>query len=384
MISLARMKVVLISSRIDIVMFCRHLLETSSNFTISSRTNVRFKSDAFYIIDAREFQNASADFLESVKRNEKRILVLLTSEASSSVKNYSENLCSNTLFYPINEILFNQCLKRMIDSCPIADNENSKIKYECTCDNLFGLFEGKSELIRELRAKIENAAKLDTPVLLLGETGTGKSTAAEIIHKLSARSGKPFKRLNVSTISDSLACSTLFGTVYGAYTDAVKNEGMFKAADGGVLFLDEVGMATLSLQAMLLMAIDSGLIQKVGSEKTEKVDVRVILATNASVQTMMREGTFRSDLFFRVSDTIIQMPALRDRKEDLAFLAQKLAARSDRLFTDEAIRSIEKYEWPGNIREFNQCLNRAIRECPLKEISSDYLDFGLFNSRDFD
>ena len=160
---------------------------------------------------------------------------------------------------------------------------------------------------------------------------------------------------------------------------AARSQGLFKAADGGTLFLDEIGMSSPALQAMLLTVLESGQIQKVGSEKTERVDVRVIFATNASISAMMQSGSFRSDLYFRISDTVICIPPLRERKEDIRFMIEEYAAKNRKYIPETTVRRMEEYYWPGNIRELHQCLRRAFRNCPHDTIGAEYLDFGLFN-----
>ncbi|MBR1638142.1 MAG: sigma-54-dependent Fis family transcriptional regulator [Treponema sp.] len=370
----------MISSRNDVLSFCYNALEQKSQLRLETDSlECLFSESCFFIIDGAEFQNMSFRLFEQAKVRSKNILILITSDIPVSIRNYCEGFFHNVIFFPIDSDLFMlQVVKQVAESSKRGSLGDSKIE-EPISDSLMGFFAGKSKLMRNVRAKIERASKLDGPVLLLGETGTGKSTAAELIHKLSVRREKPFASKNVSTISDTLACSTLFGTECGAYTDAVKKEGLFKTADGGTLFLDEVGMASLSLQAMLLTALESGVIQKVGSEKSERVDVRVIFATNASLVDMINTGLFRTDLYFRISDIVIQIPPLRERREDLRYMASEYAQKNGKMLSEDAFNMIEEYYWPGNIRELNQCLGRAFRNCPKELVSSDYLDFGLFN-----
>ena len=383
MVSLSTLKLSLISSRKDIVDFCRNLLETKSSFRVESRLTDSFLSKSrFFLIDAEVLMNCSSDFLAKVKENSNRVLLLISADASEEVIDFCDSISSTVVTFPISDNHFMHYIKRMIEQFDASNGENNKKCNNCEeviPDSLMGCFIGNSALIKQVRRKIVIAARHDTSVLLLGETGTGKSKAAEIIHLLSRRKAFPFQSQNVSTISDELACSKLFGTINGAYTDAVATEGLYKLADGGTLFLDEIGMASPALQAILLTAIETGIIQKVGSGKSEKVDVRTIFATNASIKKMMEMGTFRSDLYFRISDDIIHVPSLRDRKEDLRMISEDYALRNDRILTEEALEKIENYDWPGNIRELNSCLARAFRNSGTKEVSPENLDFGLFD-----
>lgn len=379
--TLASLKIILISSRDDVLSFCSDILEPRASLKIEMRRGrLIFDQTGFFIIDAGELISAPSDFIDGIKSNISRILMLIPADAPKSLADFTESICENIVTFPLNEDYFLFCLQNLIATMP----DKSRLGDFCAddepdCQNLLGFFGGKSGAMCDLRRKIARAGQMEASVLLLGETGTGKSTAANIIHKISARGRMPFMSMNVSTISDSLACSTLFGTENGAFTDAVKSEGLFKAADGGSLFLDEVGMASLSLQAMLLTALETGMIQKVGKSEAEKVDVRVIFATNAPIKNMLQQGLFRPDLYFRISDMVIQIPPLRERKEDLEDLAQDYARKHNKTLSADAIRVIEDYDWPGNIRELQQCLNRAFHNCAKNEISGNHIDFGLFN-----
>ena len=184
-------------------------------------------------------------------------------------------------------------------------------------------------------------------------------------------------KLSMSTIVDSLAGSTFFGTVTGAYTDATSKKGFFKMADKSTLFLDEIGLASPLVQAMLLNVLNSGEIQKVGSDNIEKVDVRLITATNENLELLVEKGSFRSDLFYRINDNIIKMPALRDRKEDLPEIVTAHLSGTARTLSENAMDKIMQYNWPGNIRQLHKCLDRAFNFYNKEIITADELDFDL-------
>ena len=246
-------------------------------------------------------------------------------------------------------------------------------------DSVLGYFRGISKKIEIVRQEIRQAALYDEPVLLLGETGTGKTTAASVIHKLSSRKEKEFQSLNISTVVDTLASSTFFGTESGAYTDAQEQKGIFKIANKGTLLLDEIALATMKVQQILLNVLESGNLKSVGSDKTDKIDVRMIFATNAPIDQMLKEKTFREDLYYRISDHIIKLPNLRDRKEDIRVIVDAYVKSEGKIISEKAIQRLEDYDWPGNIRELKQCLKRSVKKADADEIREDHIDFGLFN-----
>jgi DNA-binding NtrC family response regulator len=199
-------------------------------------------------------------------------------------------------------------------------------------------------------------------VLLLGETGSGKDVVASLIHRTSPRAAKPFFALNCATLSPELAERELFGSVKGAYTDAVNSQGYFAAASGGTLFLDEVAELALPVQAKLLRVIENRELARLGSPQTERTNVRIVTATNKHLGAEIREGRFREDLYQRLADHTIRLPPLRDRSEDLFYLLDHLLEqqhgrdnRSTRFkFTRDLIRALRSYPWPGNVRELRR------------------------------
>jgi len=216
---------------------------------------------------------------------------------------------------------------------------------------------GVSMAIRHLREEIEILAPTDLPVLLEGETGTGKELVAREIHERSRRRGRPFFPVNCATLGE-LAESELFGHEKGAFTGAVRStRGCVGSADGGTLFLDEIGDLPLSLQAKLLRFLDSGEYRRVGDSRTRKADVRVISATNCDLETMCQENRFRQDLYFRISGARIRTLPLRDHPEDIPLLTwhfiEEFSFRHNRTFqmAPDAVTALSDYEWPGNVRQ---------------------------------
>lgn len=227
---------------------------------------------------------------------------------------------------------------------------------------------GKSPQLISALEEIENVADTDTTVLILGETGTGKELFARAIHNRSYRKNKPLIKLNCAAMPAELIESELFGHEQGAFTGATKKrEGRFKLADKGTIFLDEIGELSLSLQAKLLRVLQEKEFEPVGSSHTEKIDVRVIAATNRDLEEEVKSGNFREDLFYRLNVYPIQIPPLRERGEDVILLAENFAekfasklAKKIEPLTEEAIVKLKSYGWPGNIRELQNVIERAV------------------------
>lgn len=218
---------------------------------------------------------------------------------------------------------------------------------------------GISKEANELREFIYRAANSKLPVLLSGETGAGKGLAANLIHRLSHVKEKKFMPINVSCIPESLAESFLFGTEEGSFTGAVKKEGAFFEASGGTLFLDEMETLSPDIQAKLLHVLESGLIRPVGSTKSKQVEFRLIAATNEDLQKLINEKKFRQDLYYRLDVLHHKIPPLRNRKEDIKYIAQAYLTKAEKTISDGAQAKLNFHNWPGNIRELYNCLDRA-------------------------
>ena len=227
---------------------------------------------------------------------------------------------------------------------------------------------GQSEAMQRVFATIDKVAQTDANVLILGENGTGKELVAKALHDQSGRAKGPFVNVDMGAISETLFESELFGHVKGSFTDAREDrKGRFEAADKGTLFLDEIGNLSLPLQAKLLSALQQRRITRVGSNKAIAVDIRLICATNMPLQRMVKERTFRQDLLYRMNTVEIQLPPLRERKEDLPLLAEHFtriyATRYGRSVTGispASMARLARYHWPGNIRELQHAIERAI------------------------
>jgi len=227
---------------------------------------------------------------------------------------------------------------------------------------------GKSRAVEELLRKIELVARSKSTVLVTGETGTGKELAARAIHARSAQHDMPLIKVNCAAIPEALLESELFGHVKGAFTGATANRrGRFALADGGTIFLDEIGTLALPVQAKLLRVLQEREFEPVGSERTVSVDVRVIAATNRDLRAMIVEGRFQEDLFYRLSVIPVELPPLRERPEDIPLLvehfvrkhAQRVGRRIDGV-EPRALERLAAYRWPGNVRELENAIERAV------------------------
>jgi DNA-binding NtrC family response regulator len=227
---------------------------------------------------------------------------------------------------------------------------------------------GKSAALRQVLQEVKLVAPSDATVLILGETGTGKELIARAVHQSSRRSDKPLIRVNCTSIPKELFESEFFGHAKGAFTGAIRDRaGRFEAANGGTLFLDEVGEIPLGLQAKLLRVLQEKSYERIGEERTRQTDVRIVAATNRDLKDEVAAGRFREDLYYRLNVFPLTVPALRERKEDIPFLAthfvdllvKELGCPKPRL-TRAAIETLQDYEWPGNIRELRNVIERAV------------------------
>lgn len=240
---------------------------------------------------------------------------------------------------------------------------------------------GESRGIAEVREMIEKVAGTNSTVLVTGESGTGKELVARAIHDASARCDGPFVTINCGALPEGLLESELFGHVKGSFTGAVRDkEGLFKVADGGTIFLDEVGETTPAIQVKLLRALQEREIVPVGGTVPLKVDVRVVAATNASLEDRVAGGTFREDLYYRLNVVPIHIPPLRERREDVPLLANhflSLYTHEGRSFTEQAMLLLQEYDWPGNVRELENAIERAVIMTNRKQIGPNALPAGL-------
>ena len=248
------------------------------------------------------------------------------------------------------------------------ERENIVLRQEIDNTSMFEEIIGTSPLLRRLLAHVCKVAPTDSTVLITGETGTGKELIARAIHKRSRRSSRAFVSVTCAAIPPSLIASELFGHEKGAFTGAVqRRQGRFELADGGTIFLDEVGELSSEIQVMLLRVLQEREFDRVGGGRPIPTNVRVIAATNRDLESAIEDNTFRSDLFYRLNVFPLEMPALRDRREDIPLLTEyfthRLAKRAGKKINKirkETLNLLQSYDWPGNVRELQNVVERAI------------------------
>ncbi|PSF06992.1 PEP-CTERM-box response regulator transcription factor [Marinobacter halophilus] len=259
--------------------------------------------------------------------------------------------------------------------------ENRELASQSNGTRIKGIVAASPEMLAICRT-IEKVAPTDVTTLITGETGTGKELLARALHDLSSRADKPFAAINCAAIPENLLESELFGFEKGSFTGATQSKkGKIENANGGTLFLDEIGDMPMALQAKLLRFLQERVVDRVGSVKPVPVDVRVVCATHRDVQELITQGTFREDLYYRISEITLDVPALRDRDGDALVVAQSLLQslgkqmdRPNLTFTEDAIKAIKNHPWPGNVREMINKVKRATIMADGKRVTAADLE----------
>jgi transcriptional regulator with GAF, ATPase, and Fis domain len=248
------------------------------------------------------------------------------------------------------------------------ESENEYLREELTRAGAFGELIGRSLALEALARQVELVAPTDSTVLILGESGTGKELVAREIHRRSKRASRPLIKVNCAAVPRELFESEFFGHKKGAFTGALRDRiGRFELADGGTLFLDEVGEIPIELQPKLLRVLQEGELERIGEERTRRVNVRLVAATNRDLRTEAETGRFRQDLYYRLSVFPVEVPPLRKRKDDIPLLADHFLEASARSvgrakpkLTLNAVRQLQQYDWPGNVRELQHVIERSV------------------------
>jgi two-component system response regulator PilR (NtrC family) len=262
----------------------------------------------------------------------------------------------------------------------VLQRENFAFKRDAASRNSLDNFIGSSPVIEKLKITIRTVAPTASTVLIYGESGTGKELVARAVHSCSTRSTEPFVSINCGAFPETLLESELFGYVKGAFTGASQNKrGLFEVASGGTIFLDEIGEMSVSMQVKLLRVLQERTIRPVGGTQETPVDVRVIAATNRDLREMIANGTFREDLYYRVSVIPIQVPALRERRDDVELLANHFlkkysaaAQKSILRISHESLDALKAFEWPGNVRQLENTIERAVAMEAGNELKVDF------------
>lgn len=323
------------------------------------------------ILGHRLHKSDSYDFLNLLCKHNINIPVIFLSDILDlkDVITAIKQGAFDFLIIPLNYIELKKSITRALANKKIID-ENIALKKTLANQTHVKLI-GTSPVFQKVLEQIQQVATTRSTVLIIGESGTGKELVAEAIHNLSPRAGKPFVKINCGAVPEPLLESELFGHEKGAFTGAVtERKGRFEAANYGTLFLDEVGEMNLTMQVKLLRVLETGEFEMLGSNRTRKVDVRIIAATNRNLEDMVANGTFREDLYYRLNVFTIEMPPLRERIEDIPILAQNFlenfAKENNKKvlgFTPEVEKLLISYHWPGNIRELKNVMERAVILC---------------------
>jgi len=320
-----------------------------------------------------------------------QIVIIVT--AYASLETAVEALRAGAYDYIVKPIIHEE-IKRIVRNAlreRSLRTENAILKKQIEERYDFEKIVGESRVISDLIHEVKKIADARSNVLVLGETGTGKELFARAIHFNGSRRDNPFIPINCSAIPENLLESELFGYVKGAFTGAVNSKrGLFEEADGGTVFLDEIGDLSLSLQAKLLRVIDDHEIRPLGGVQTKKVDIRFITATNKEITGAVRDGSFREDLFFRINVMTLRLPPLRDRKEDIIILARHFLDRyaaeigkNVKFIDDAAFKLLTEYYWPGNVRELQNIIERAVLITESNTIFPEHLPEGMKGASTF-
>lgn len=334
------------------------------------------------ITDLRLRGEDGLDVTEELLRTQPGLPVIILT-AHGSIPNAVEAMQRGAFGY-ITKPFDDRELKATIDKGLSQQRMSREIqRLKSLVKELYGLENviARSPAMQRVFQQIAQIADSDATILLCGETGTGKEVLARVIHTNSRRNRSPFVALNCAAIPETLFESELFGYVKGAFTSAVGSKrGFFQSAHGGTLFLDEIGEMPLSMQVKLLRAVQEREVREVGADYSTKVDVRIIAATNKDLAEAVKAGTFRHDLYYRISVVPLLIPPLRERKDDIPLLAQhflrqsaKRANKDVRGFTASAMHRLMVYPWPGNVRELENAIEKAVVMSRQDMISPDLL-----------
>jgi DNA-binding NtrC family response regulator len=320
-----------------------------------------------------------------------QIVIVIT--AYASIETAVSALRAGAYDYVIKPIIHEE-IKRIIKNAfreRTLRAENVILKKQLEERYDFEKIVGHSNEITSLITEVKKIADSRSNVLLLGETGTGKELFARAVHFNSSRRDRPFVPINCSAIPENLLESELFGYMKGAFTGAVGSKrGLFEEADGGTVFLDEIGDLNLPLQAKLLRVIDDHEIRPIGGVQSKKIDIRLITATNKDIAKAVKNDTFREDLYYRINVVTLKLPPLRDRKKDIIILAghflEKYSheiGKNVKFIDDTALRHLMDYYWPGNVRELQNIIERAVLITDSNTIFPEHLPEGLRGTSSF-
>lgn len=358
------------------------VLKKENNITCESAYNVasaitkfKKKNHDIVIVDYYISGFDGIELLKQIKQiNNNTIIIMITGNGNSEIAEKAINAGAYDFFSkPLNYIEFFKTIRNSIEKLELL---RKSIKES---NNSFYGLNFNSSIMKNVAETIKKVAPYPFPILINGESGTGKEIAAEAIHLASDRSDKSFIKINCASIPDSLIESELFGHEKGSFTGAsFAKKGKFELADGGTLFLDEIGDMNFHLQAKLLRFLEDGIVEKIGSEKGTKVDVRIIAATNVDLEKAVADKKFRLDLFYRLNGYRIHLPSLTKRKEDIILIAEIFKTEfcekfkiNCEDFSDEIKKKLLSHNWPGNIRELKNCIQNYVITGKFPELKNN-------------
>jgi two-component system response regulator HydG len=393
-------KVLIIDDDADICALLSRFLTKNgyeTDIEYSARGGIaKFREKNFDIVicDYRLGEKSGKDVLLEVKKiNPNTVVIIIT--GYSHIKTAVDVIKAGAYDYITKPLVPDEVLNVLAQSASQLNTSGKKPQTskddEGSSNMFFGNYVvGKSKLAQELFKQVDIVAPTNYSVILYGETGTGKEIIARTIHEKSTRSDKPFVAIDCGVISKELAGSTLFGHVKGAFTDAqTQKEGHFETANHGTIFLDEISNLTYETQANLLRVIQERRFKKVGGVKEMPVDVRIICASNENLQEAVRNGKFREDLYHRLNEFTINVPPLRNRKDDIGLFANFFLENSNAElnkqilgFDDQVMNIFLNYSWPGNLREFRNVMRRAVLLTKSGTITVDCLPAEIINPQE--
>jgi two-component system, NtrC family, response regulator AtoC len=368
-------KILIVDDDVDALELMEELFEskgydplTASN-GIEALNLVRDEDPDMVITDIRMPDMDGMQLLEELSKRHPQIPVIMVT-AHGTIEAAVEAIKMGAKDYILKPLRLDEILAKVetISQLRSLEKENeylrSRLQTRFNVKNIIG----KSEKINQLFKLIHDVAPTNTTILIQGENGTGKELIANAIHFNSPNLKKPFIKLNCGVLAENLLESELFGHVKGAFTGAIKDKiGRFELANGGTLFLDEIGDISLNMQVKLLRVLQEGEFERVGGTETLKVDVRIITATNRDLEARINDGKFRQDLYYRLNVIPIQVPPLRERKDDIKLLVEHFIEKFEDVHNKkiesidkDAIAALEDYDWPGNIRELENYVERSI------------------------
>ena len=335
------------------------------------------KPDLVIIVSRRNSTTDGLKVAEHIRRRDRQVPIILVTMHSSEARVIAALRAGVNDYFkvPFSKQALVASINRFLSSFSRQSRANQKAPVD-SLDNDHCMI-GESPAMQEIKAYLLNVAPTESTVLITGETGTGKELAAELIHRNSLRHNKPFICINCAALPESLVESEMFGYERGAFTGAeTAKQGKFELADGGTVFLDEIGDMSPYAQAKILRTTENKEVYRLGGDRGMPVDIRVTAATNQDPEQLVTEGKFRKDLYYRLNVVRVHLPPLRDRKEDipplLEYYIQKLNRRFGRQvegFTKETLASLFHYDWPGNVRELKNLLEATFINLPSRRIA---------------